>query len=295
MKPLVLYCKSYSTDLSRVIRLARSIERFNRENLPFHVSVPSKDFKLFASHLHGLGVSLHTDEEIIQSSPDICRESIRRLPGSLTQQIVKSEFWRLGLSDAYLCLDSDAFFIRTFGAADFLAQDGTPYTVIDEGHEILEEALRQRKNRMLDSFRADALKLQEIFDRSGRLYNFGPLPVVWHRKVWQSLHEQYLAPRGLSFADAIVQAPSEARWYGEALLQYQAIRLIPAQSFFKVYHYAWQFDQDRKRGLTHDDLAQLYCGVILQSAWERELDWPREGGNWRSRLARRLRRKLGRI
>lgn len=85
----------------------------------------------------------------------------------------------------------------------------------------------------------------------------------------------------MSLLDAILLAPLESRWYGEALLRYQAIPLMPCQPLFKVYHYAWQLDQ-------------LYSGVIYQSAWEREMDWPREGGNWSSRLARRLRRRLGR-
>lgn len=99
----------------------------------------------------------------------------------------------------------------------------------------------------------------------------------------------------MTLADAIEQAPIESRWYGEALLAYQAVALRPCQALFKVYHYAWQFDRDQRKGITQQQLAQLYCGVILQSAWERNMDWPREGGNWLSRTGRRLRRLLGRI
>ena len=94
--------------------------------------------------------------------------------------------------------------------------------------------------------------------------------------------------------DAILLAPLESRWYGEALLRYQAIPLMPCQPLFKVYHYAWQLAQDRRANIGPDQLAQLYSGVIYQSAWEREMDWPREGGSWSSQLARRLRRRLGR-
>jgi len=295
MKPLVLFCKSYSTDLNRVIRLAQSVQRYNTEKIPFHVSVPAADLPLFRHHLDGLGVALHADAEIIQASPGMAPDILDQLPGSLTQQIIKSEFWRLGLSASYLCLDSDAFFIRPFGTADFLAPDGTPYSVIDEGHEILEDAVRHKKNRVLAAFREDAQKMQDLFERPGRQYNFGPLPVVWHRAVWASLHERYLTPRGMSLADAIMQAPAEARWYGEALLRYQAIRLVPCQALFKVYHYAWQLDQDRRNGIGEAELAALYCGVIYQSAWERELDWPQEGGGRLSRTGRRIRRWLGRI
>jgi len=99
----------------------------------------------------------------------------------------------------------------------------------------------------------------------------------------------------MNLMDAILMAPMESRWYGEALLRYRAIPLLPCQPLFKVYHYAWQLDRDRRAGIGPDQLAQLYSGVIYQSAWEREMDWPSEGGNWLSHTARRLRRGLGRM
>lgn len=295
MKPLVLYCKSYSTDLRRLVRLARSIQRHNVERIPFYISVPRTELLLFREHLAGLDAEILADEDILHASVHGLMQQVEHMPGYLSQQVIKSEFWRLGLSQAYLCLDSDAFFIRPFTSSDFLAPDGAPYTIIDEGHDILDEALRQRKPRVLESFKADGQLVQGLLGRAGRLYSFGPMPLVWHRQVWESLYEHHLTPRNLNFADAITQAPSEIRWYGEALLAYQAVPLRPCQSFFKVYHYAWQFDQDRRKGLTNEDLAALYCGVIYQSAWEREMDWPSEGGNLASRIGRRLRRWLGRI
>jgi hypothetical protein len=91
-------------------------------------------------------------------------------------------------------------------------------------------------------------------------------------------------------------APIESRWYGEALLNFKAVPLLPCQAIFKVYHYAWQLNQDQKKfGVTPEKLAQIYCGIIYQSAWEREMDWPEEGGGFWSRTGRRIRRKLGRI
>lgn len=295
MRPLALYCKSYSTDLRRVVRLAQSIRAFNAEQLPFYVSVPQHEMPLFREHLAGLGAELLADEDILRASACIDAAQVRAMPGSVAQQVVKSEFWRLGLSEACVCLDSDAVFIRPFGRADFLAPDGTPYTMLDEAHELLEDALRQRRERVVTAFEREADLVQQLFGRVGRRYSFGPFPLVWHRAVWQSLDEHYLQPRGMSFADAITQAPIESRWYGEALLAYQAVPLLPCQALFKVYHYAWQFDQDRRHGIENAQLARFYCGVIYQSAWERNLDWPAEGGSWASRLGRRLRRKLGRI
>lgn len=295
MTSLVLYCKSYSTDLRRVVRLAESIRKYNQEQLPFYVSVPREELPLFRDHLQSLVTGLIADEDILDASPNIDRDLLAKMPGSTQQQVVKSEFWRLGLSASYLCLDSDAIFIRPFGTSDFLAQDGTPYTMLDEAHDLLEDALRRKRGRVVEAFNREADMVQELFGRVGRRYSFGPFPVVWHRDVWQSLDERYLKPRNMSFAQAIAQAPIESRWYGEALLAYQAIALHPCQALFKVYHYAWQYDQDRQLGLGLNQLSQFYCGVIFQSAWEREMDWPRDTSHWLSRVGRGLRRRMGRI
>jgi hypothetical protein len=295
MTQFALYCKSYSTDLKRVVRLARSVQRYNQENLPFYVSVPQAELALFREHLDGLQVELLGDEEILRASPRIDAKQVRQMPGSVSQQIVKSEFWRLGLSVAYLCLDSDAVFIRPFALSDFMAPDGSPYTMMDEAHDLLEDALHRKRERVITAFNREADLVQSQFRRAGRRYSFGPFPLVWHRAVWESLDRRLLQPRGMSLADAIALAPIESRWYGEALLAYQAVPLLPCQALFKVYHYAWQFDRDRRTGITGEQLAQFYCGVIYQSAWERDMDWPHEGGHALSRLGRRLRRAAGRI
>jgi hypothetical protein len=295
MKKLVLYCKSFSTDLKRVVRLAESVHRFNTETLPFYVSVPQIEIDLFRQHLKGLAVEVLADETIIQACKKIDADQFRQLPGNVSQQIVKSEFWRLNLSSSYLCLDSDAFFIRPFGFSDFMTPDGVPYTVINEAHDLLFEAISIGKVGLSENFIKEAMQIQKLFNRAGKAYNFGPMPMAWHRSVWESLDQQYLSPRGLNLMSAIVEHPLESRWYGEALLKYKAIPLMPSEPFFKVYHYAWQLDHDLKKVGGTEKLAAIYSGVIYQSAWERELDWPREGGSLLSRTGRRIRRHLGRI
>nr|WP_315463933.1 DUF6492 family protein [uncultured Rhodoferax sp.] len=295
MNALALYCKSYSTDLRRIMRLTQSVQENNIEKLPFYVSVPGCDLGLFQHHLHGFPVQLLADEDIIRNNPSISLNAYKALPGHISQQIVKSEFWRLCDTQAYLCLDSDSVFIRPFGQHDYVSAEGIPYTVINEAQDLQHEALRRQKMSVLDNFAREAQLLQTTFQRAGKAYSFGPMPMVWHRAVWESLSKELLEPQGINFLDAILQAPLESRWYGEALLKFKAVPLLPCEPFFKVYHYAWQLDQDQKQGITKQQLARLYSGVIYQSAWERELDWPAEGGNTMSRFGRRIRRALGRI
>lgn len=295
MIPFALYCKSYRTDVRRVARLARSVAEFNVDRIPFYVSAPAADLELFRQQLQGLDVQLISDESITDLNPAIDRAKLASIPGSLSQQVVKSEFWRTGISVAYLCLDSDCVFFRPFRQAEFITPDGTPYTVIDEGRDLLYAVLSRGKTKVIENFHRESLEVQQEFGRNGKHYNFGPNSPVWDRRVWSSLDEQYARPRGLSFLDLVLKSANEQRWYGEALLKYRAIDLLPSQPFFKMYHYAWQQRFDRRAGIGEEQLKQLYCGVVYQSAWEREMDWPSEGGNWLSRFGRRLRRGLGRI
>ena len=274
--------------------MAQSVQIFNTEKIPFFVSVPDSDYKLFSQHLSGLTVNLVTDESIISTNSSIDRSQFAALPGKIGQQIVKSEFWRKNESIAYLCLDSDCFFIRPFSKRDFLTQDGTPYTIMDEGRDLMYFCLGKRKKRVLDDFKRESNNVQRFMGREGKNYNFGPNCPVWDRRVWLSLDEQFLKPKKLSFLDLIILSANEQRWYGEALLKYQAINLYPSQPFFKMYHYAWQRRHDSSFGIGTTELAELYSGVAYQSTWEREMDWPAEGGGPLSKLGRRIRTILGR-
>lgn len=294
MRPIVLYCKSYRTDVKRVARLARSVAQYNVDRIPFYVSAPAADIDLFREFLQGLDVELLTDESIIDLNPAIDQAQLAGIPGSLSQQVVKSEFWRTGIAVSYLCLDSDCIFIRPFHLREFVTPEGTPYTVIDEGRNLLYPVLSRGKTKVIENFHRESLEVQQEFGRNGKHYNYGPNCPIWDRRVWASLDENYAKPRGLSFLDLVLKSANEQRWYGEALLKYRAIDLLPSQPFFKMYHYAWQQKFDRRAGIREEQLRQLYCGVVYQSAWEREMDWPSEGGHWLSRLGRRIRRALGR-
>lgn len=294
MKRFLIYCKSYSTDLRRVLRLSESIERYNIENIDFIVSCPQKERHLFKKFLQGQKVNLIDDEEIILSNPGHNIPRFSYIPGNLAQQVIKSEFWRLGFSENYLCVDSDCQFIRPFRESEFVTDNGVPYTVADECREILIPAMAAGKSRVIDNFRTEATRVQEAIGRQGKNYNFGPNCPVWNANVWRSLEDFFIKPRGITFADLILQHPIEMRWYGEALLKYKAVELLPSQPFFKMYAYAWQHKAEKKAGITESGLSQFYCGVTYQSAWQREMDWPSEGGNVFSRFGRRVRRRLGR-
>lgn len=292
--PLSIFCKSYRTDLRRVIRLLESIKKYNKENIPVYISVPEADLDVFRKNLGNFNFFLVSDLEIVTKNPKLSVEHFNSLPGNISQQIVKAEFWRLATSENYLCIDSDATFIRPFEHSSYISESGTPYTVIDQGLDILNDGLRKSRRHVIENFLKDSRKIKEFFDRKGLDYSFGPFPVVWNHLVWKSLEEDFFTRKNLNILDAIHAHPVESHWYGEALLRFKSIPLLPRQPIFFVYHYGWQYNEHKAAGIGEPDLALLYDGVIYQSAWERELDWPTEGGTFASKLARRFRRAIGR-
>ena len=292
MKDIVLYCKSYHRDVLRAKRLAESIRRFNADNLPFYLSCPSADLPLFRKIVGSEGLTLFADEEITTANPSIKLEDLNALPGGLSQQIVKSEFWRLGISENYLCIDSDAHFIRSFNSEDFLAPGGIPYTVMNESLELRLFGVLRHYAKIERNRDSECKAIMEIFGRTGRQYDFGPLPVVWSRRVWADLAENLLQPRGMNFLDAIKLFPSEMRWYGEALLKFKSIELLPVETLFRCYHYEQQYHDAKKAGETDETLSQIYLGVCSQSNWDKKLDHGLNGKSLFSKIFRIIKRRI---
>jgi hypothetical protein len=289
-QPLVLFCKSYREDLLRAQRLAQSIARFNADQLPFYMSVPAADLDLFRERCAGLRIGLITDEEVIGRNPRIDPQTYARLPGGLSQQVVKAEFWRTQLAESYLCLDSDCYFLREFRASDFLAPDGTPYTVMHEAKELLHFAALAGMNKVARNWSAHCESIKQQFGRTGRSWDFGPVPVIWSAAVWRDLDARFLEPKGMTFIDAIEAHPGELGWYGEALLAYKSVPLAPIEPLFRCYHYEEQYYFWQRAGETDETVALNYLGVCRQSNWDKDLDLVRRFKF--SKLRRRIRRML---
>ena len=279
---ITLFCKSYSGDLLRAVRLIKSIGRYNSDGLPFFLSVPERDLALFSRKIDELGtnVELLTDQEIIKSNPLGTAELYSLLDGRQSQQVIKSEFWRFWLQKkpsshnlVYVCIDSDSEFIRNFYRHDFVNAEGIPFTVCHDNEELLSISRLKNKKKVEINFRKDCASMKEVFGREGPDYAFSPTPAIWSSLVWKDLDERYLKPKKLSFWDAIIGCPNELHWYGEALLHYRSIPLIPVGPLFRVYHYDWEYFLRTKNGENLDKLKENFLGVVKQSNWDFELDY----------------------
>jgi hypothetical protein len=269
---LALFCKSYRQDLRRAVQLCRSVQEFNRDSIPFYLSVPTADMDVFTDSLKGLDVALITDAEIVGKNPRIDVDRFANLPGGKAQQIVKADFWRYGAAQSYLCLDSDSYFLRDFHRSDFISPEGQPYTVMHEAKELLHFAALSGMSRIARDRERECAEIMSIFGRHGRCFEFGPTPVIWSGRVWRDLDEKFLLPKGLTIIEAIDLHPGELRWYGEALLAFRSIPLLPIEPIFRCYHYEEQYYLYRKMGENETTVAGNYLGVCMQSNWDKHLD-----------------------
>jgi hypothetical protein len=293
---IVLYCKSYRRDFLRVKRLLISLQKHNRDKLPFYISTPTADRELLLGVLGKDGQNFSyiwiADEAIIAANPRAPKNVQLGMPGGLSQAIIKAEFWRLGIADNYLCIDSDSIFIRDFGKTDFLASDGYPYTVLHQNKELFQLATNRGYAKVEQDLREEAIRVQQLFGRQGPQYYCAPAPFIWSAKVWQSLDEHYLTPKGITLWDAVTLRHPETLLYGEALLNFQAIPIRMIEPLFRIYHYDWQYYTAQRLGETEAKLKQNFLGVIYQSNWESELDYGLSNKSFASRTLKSMKRFL---
>jgi hypothetical protein len=287
---LALFCKSYREDLRRAVRLCQSVREFNRDSIPFYVCVPPRDRDAFADALREFEIVLLDDAEVVACNARIDLDRFAQLPGGKAQQIVKAEFWRYGAAGDYLCLDSDSYFLRDFRRSDFISPQGHPYTVMHEAKELLHFAALSGMDKIPRDRARECAEIMGLFGRGGRCFEFGPTPVIWSGRVWRDLDEKFLAPKGLTIIDAIDLHPGELRWYGEALLAFGGIPLLPIEPIFRCYHYEEQYYLYRKIGESDAAVARNYLGVCRQSNWDKDLDLVKRFRF--SKIRRRIRRAI---
>jgi hypothetical protein len=265
MNKIVLYTKTYRGDLQRVKQLTDSIKKYNRDNIPFYISIPKSDNELFLNNIDTDYVKIVYDEDIVNISTQNWH----------TQQIVKSSFWKLELCKNYVMIDSDSYFIKDFYISDFMYDDTTPYTVMHEQKDLFEWSSRYKDLLGFNpktGFMEDRKKVMETFDRKGRYYDFGPSPTIWSSKVWKSLDEVLLA-NNLDFVNLINNVPSEFSWYGEYLLSNKIIDVVAVGPLFKVFHYGGQREYYKQLGYTEESFSENYLGIVLQSNFTTEIKY----------------------
>jgi len=252
--------KSFRDDASAANRLFESLRRFNAEHLPVWVVVPDADVVMFTDMSQGVG-------EVIPESTfqaHLVSEPVAGVrPGYINQEIIKLAFWETGLADNYLPVDSDAVFLRSFGTADFMYSDDVPYTVLLEDRELQVDpdyyAMHwQGREPILRHIQ------QQVGLEDTRLLTCHGHQVL-SSTVLRALWEDFLKPRGWSYARMLEEGPYEFSWYNFWLQKTKVIPIELREPYFKVIHSAKQHADMLIEGVTLNDVARGYLGIIVNS------------------------------
>jgi hypothetical protein len=261
--------KSYSKDIKYVKNLIHSYNIFNSSKIILYLIVPNHELKLFSVFSSSTIVIL--PEESIPVSY-FQKEVDGISAGYLNQQIVKLAFWKLGLCDNYMCLDSEAVFLRNFGIDDFLTPTGLPYTVLIEDRD--RQCDPEYYNAQWRERSSSLLKIQEFlgFDKRMVLQTCHGFQ-IFSSSILKQMENEILTVNGLTLIDLLEISPYEFSWYNY-FLQKLDIRIYPREPFFKVYDSPRQLIRDQVTNVSLEDLARGYLGIVVNSNLSKNREKP---------------------
>lgn len=294
MDKIVLFCKSYSKDLLRAKRMAESVMRFNCDNIPLYMSVPSAELDLFKKTFQNLPCHFLTDEEILNHCSRIYGPLPRLFPDFLMQQLIKLEFWRLNKCQHYLWIDSDSYFIKPFYEKNFFSNNNTPLLVMHHADD-LREYSREYDLKIEEKLNNRIKTFQQLFGRKGEAFYFGDPPLIWSSSVLEAMHHDFLKPRKTTIYELLYKYPCEMQLYGEFVMAHKPQTIAPTEPFFKFFHYAEQFFESQRKGESEYSLSKKYLGVVMQSNWTNKKEKKKNDMTRFKKFLRRQQRKLGLI
>jgi hypothetical protein len=281
MHSLALLLKSYGGDADLAERMLASFNVFNAEGLPLYVVVPDAAMDRF-SGFASEHVTVLPESRLGEYLVDHDVAGVR--PGYINQEIIKLSFWELQLADNYFCIDSDAVFVRPFGRDDFMYDDTTPYTVLVEDNELKVEPRYYAQH--WQGRETNLRRIQGLVGLEDRRILTCHGHQVFSSRVLRSLKEDFLRPRGWSYADMLAEAPYEFTWYNMWLQKTKIIPIEIREPLVKVFHHEGQEIEYALRGVTPTDIARGYVAVVVNSNYARSWAEAREATTAEDVLAR---------
>ncbi len=132
---LALFCKTCLRDKESLILQAQSIKKYNKDNLPYYISVTEKeqeDFEKIKKEFN-FTYEILTDEELASFTDKSTKDLQIWDKLYIEQQVVKYCFYKTNLAKHYIVIDSDCYFIRNFFKENFLIDEDTPLLPICSG------------------------------------------------------------------------------------------------------------------------------------------------------------------
>jgi hypothetical protein len=264
---LVFMLKTYSKDFLYAQRLIASYRKYNTDLIPMFIVIPEIDLELF-SEFKGVDIEIIAEESVTDCL--VSDDSVFGIrPGYINQEIIKFAFWELGLCENYLCIDSDAEFIRDFYFADFMHDENTPFSVLVEDNELAVDPEYYTEHWIERSKLLEVIK-KELGVEDRRTLTCHGMTIV-SSKVMKTFKEKYLLPRGYTYIDPVKKSPYEFSWYNFWLQKDNTIPIVFREPLFKVFHNKNQHLEYLRKKITLKDIARGYLGIVINSNYSRDL------------------------
>ena len=259
MIDFAFFLKTYRNDKKRVDRLIMTFNKYNVENLKLFLVCPEEDIKLF-NELKSDTIEIIAEEKI---NTCIFEQDEHWTKGYLNQEIYKLAFWELNLCENYQCIDSDAIFIRSFYKKDFMYDAETPYTILLEDNDLRADLYY---NKLYWNGRMEWMeKIMDALD-------YHPYKMMtchgfqtFSSKVLKDFKRNFLQPNNYSYRDIIRIAPFEFSWYNFWLQKTECMPIRLCEPNFKTFHLKQHHINEVLRGMTIEDWAKGYIGIIVNS------------------------------
>jgi hypothetical protein len=218
---------------------------------------------LFQS-FEGINVTLIPEESIpCRLAPPT---SNPRDSGYINQQVLKLAFHRLGIADNYMCLDSDALFIRDFGVDDFFHPDGLPYQVLVE-----DRFLKSDPDYFKTHWQARSKKLDEIAKALGvedakSLKSCHGFQIL-QSKVLKRFEVDFLSARGLDLLEILTRFSYEFTWYNYYLQMTEPV-IHEIEPLFHYFHSGKQLVKSQLYSETNTDFSKGYIGIVVNGNFQ---------------------------
>lgn len=255
--------KSYGPDLPYAERFLTSLERFAQDDIPLYVVVPDADVADFNKMVAGRGEVL---PESLWEHHLVSQRIHGNSPGYVNQEIIKLSFYEQELLENYLCVDSEAVFIRPFGIDEFMVDAHTPYTFVTEDSELsadpqYEKSYGRRRRESL-------AKLRNWLDLPTTPIQTCHNMAVFSSVVLESLSAE-LDRKQMSYADAMQLCPYEFSWYNFWLEKSKVIPRMVREPIFLMVHMEHQHLEYALKGASEADFARGYVGLLVNSGFSR--------------------------
>jgi len=275
---LGLMLKTFRDDVAYVERLVASFHRYNRDSLPLYIVSPEADSEFF-SRFATTTVVNYSDEDIPVSyasqdslvalaTKEVSSTVDQRYLGYINQQISKLAFFKMGLVENYVAIDSDTEFIRPFGVSDFLGEGGVPFLFAQEYPDLVADPFyNPRYWKPRQRFLTDVRALIGCTDpRQLTAHN----SQVMSTAILEDFEQTFMAQQKLDYVDLLNICEMEFVWYGVWAQTQKKVPFIQREDAIRMVNHQGEHLALHSLGITKAQLAKGYIGVTVNSNWSRQ-------------------------